>query len=310
MSNSQTRNGGGDLVLDHLHLDPRADDLLPLLHRPDPPHVDPARAVELQGPAARGGLGAAEHHADLLADLVDEDQDGLRRRDRLRQLPQGLAHQARLDAHRAVADVPFQLRPRHHRGHRVDDHDVHRGRLHQHLGDLQRLLGAARLAHQQRLDVHPQPLAPGGVERVLHVDERGDAPDPLGVGDRVQRDRRLAAGLRPEQLDDPPARQALAAQGQVERQRPGGDALHLHVAAFPHLHDRAGAERLLDLAQRVVQRLLLGRRPRLRLRLLPGHGRPSPRGEIDTERNSTTIPRRFAPSQVTARRFSRPASPG
>src|SRR5262249_50850487 len=54
--------------------------------------------------------------------------------------------------------------------------------------------------------------------------------------------------------------------------------LDLEVAPLPQLHDRPGAEGLLDLADRVVQRLLLGRH-RLRLvldRLLPGHGIPSP----------------------------------
>ena len=76
--------------------------------------------------------------------------------------------------------------------------------MHQHLGDLERLLGAAGLADQERLDVHAQPLAPGRVERVLGVDERGDAAVLLGVGHGVQGDRRLAARLGAEQLDDPP----------------------------------------------------------------------------------------------------------
>jgi hypothetical protein len=69
--------GGGDLVFDHLALDPLPDHLLPLLQRPDPPHVDAAGGIELQGPAAGRRLRRAEHHPDLLAELVDEDDRGV-----------------------------------------------------------------------------------------------------------------------------------------------------------------------------------------------------------------------------------------
>ena len=37
--------------------------------------IEPQAAVELQRAAARRRFGVAEHHADLLADLVDEDDD-------------------------------------------------------------------------------------------------------------------------------------------------------------------------------------------------------------------------------------------
>ena len=67
----------GDLVLDHLRPHPLADHLLALLELADAADVDAAGGVELQRPAAGRGLGTAEHHADLLADLVDEDHRGL-----------------------------------------------------------------------------------------------------------------------------------------------------------------------------------------------------------------------------------------
>ena len=50
-------------------------------------------------------------------------------------------------------------------------------------------------------------------------------PCLLGVGDGVQGDGRLAARFRAEDLDDAAARQAPAAQGDVEAQRAGRDAL-------------------------------------------------------------------------------------
>ena len=165
-----------------------------------------------------------------------------------------------------------------------------------------RLLGAARLADQQRLDVDAQPLAPRRVERVLGVDERRDAAVPLGVGHRVQGDRRLAARLGAEQLDDPAPRQPLAAQRQVERQGPRRDPLDLQVAPLAQLHDRPGAERLLDLADRVVQRLRLGRRRRrlhLGRSLSLGHDARSFMGILDSVRKNTIV---SAFSSVESRR--------
>ena len=50
---------------------------------------------------------------------------------------------------------------------------------------------------------------------------------------------------------------------------PGRDPLDLHVRPLAQLHDRPGAERLLDLADRVVQGLLLGRHRRLAPRSFP-----------------------------------------
>src|SRR5690606_22244990 len=63
----------GDLVLDHLHAGLVAHHFFAVLDGADAADVEAHRGVELQGIAAGGGFGAAEHHADLHADLVDED---------------------------------------------------------------------------------------------------------------------------------------------------------------------------------------------------------------------------------------------
>src|SRR5207248_6063218 len=76
----------GDLVLDDLDLRADADRVLPLLDRLDAADVHADAGVELQRAAARGGLRVAEHHADLLAQLVGEDHGGLRAVDRAGQL--------------------------------------------------------------------------------------------------------------------------------------------------------------------------------------------------------------------------------
>ena len=64
----------GNLVLNDLCPHALADDFFTLLELADAADIDPAGSVELQRPAAGRGFGAAEHDADLLADLVDEDR--------------------------------------------------------------------------------------------------------------------------------------------------------------------------------------------------------------------------------------------
>src|SRR6202035_1770998 len=61
------------LVLHDLHPRPAADHRLAILDRADAPDVEADRRVEFQRAATGGRLRVAEHHADLLAELVDED---------------------------------------------------------------------------------------------------------------------------------------------------------------------------------------------------------------------------------------------
>src|SRR5262249_14335128 len=69
------------LVLHHLHPGLAADHRVAILDRADAPDVEAHRGIELQRVAAGGGLGIAEHHPDLHADLVDEDDHAARARD-------------------------------------------------------------------------------------------------------------------------------------------------------------------------------------------------------------------------------------
>jgi hypothetical protein len=66
--------------------------------------------------------------------------------------------------------------------------------------------------------------------------------------------RRLAGGLRPEDLDDAAARAAADAERDVQRQRARGNGLDLHLGALvAHAHDGALAELALDLRERPLQ---------------------------------------------------------
>ncbi len=84
-----------------------------------------------------------------------------------------------------VAHLAFDLRARHQRRHRVHHHHVDRPAAHQRLGDLQRLLPGVRLRDVQVVHVHPTALRIARVQRVLHVDEGGNAAPLLSLGDDV-----------------------------------------------------------------------------------------------------------------------------
>jgi hypothetical protein len=148
---------------------------LAALDRTDAADVEPHRGVELERVAARGRLGAAEHHADLHADLVDEDDHAVRAADVAGELAQRLAHQARVQADVRVAHLALDLGLGRQRRDRVDHHDVHRAGAHQHVGDLERLLAGVGLRHQQVVHVHAELLGVARVERVLGVHERAGA---------------------------------------------------------------------------------------------------------------------------------------
>ena len=247
--------GRRHLVLDHLHLRAAADDRLALLERRDAADVEAHRRVELEGAAAGGGLGVAEHHADLLAQLVDEDEAGLALRDDGGELAQRLAHEAGLQAHLRVAHLALELGAGDEGGHRVDDQHVDRAGADEDLGDLERLLAAVGLRDEEVVDVDAQLAGVDGVERVLGVHEGGHAAAALRLGDDVEGEGGLARGLRAEDLDDAAAGQAAHAERGVEGERSRGDGGDVDLLAAPEPHDRALAELLVDLREGGLDRL-------------------------------------------------------
>ena len=205
-------------------------DSVPVLIVSIAPDVEADRGVELQRAAAGRRLGVAEHDADLLAQLVGEDQRGVRAGDGAGQLAQGLAHEPGLDAHEAVAHLAFDLGARHEGRDRVDDDAVDAAGADERLGDLERLLAGVGLADEELVDVDAAGPGVGRIERVLDVDERDDAATRLGLGEDVLADRRLARRLRAEDLGDPAARDAADAERQVERDRARRDVVDAPAA--------------------------------------------------------------------------------
>src|SRR5215813_10631523 len=72
-----------------------------------------------------------KHYAYLLANLVDEDQTGVRPAHDRRQFAQRLRHQPRLQAGQAVAHIAFEFGARGERRYGVDHQHVNRVRPHQ-----------------------------------------------------------------------------------------------------------------------------------------------------------------------------------
>src|SRR6266511_3423035 len=247
----------GQLVLDHLHADPGSDHLAAVLQIVYLADVQPDRRIELQGSPAGGCLGIAEHHPDLLAQLVDEQRRGLEPGEGTGQLPHGLRHQPSLEADVRVAHLALDLRLGNQGGHRDHHHDVDGTGADHDVGDLQGLLAVVGLGHQKLVDVHPQHLRIVRIERVLGVDEHRDPAQPLGLRDDVQADRGLARTFRAEHLDDPPPRDASDAEGHVQRQRPGWDHRYsLPGRVLAQAHHGPLAELPLDLSERHLEHLL------------------------------------------------------
>ena len=220
-------------------------------------HVDAHGGVILQRVAAAGDLGRAVHDADLVAQLVDEDDDAVVLGNHAGQLAHRLRHQARLQTHMRCAHVAVDLLARHKRRHRVDDNDIDSARTRQRVRDGERVLAAVGLGHEQVVDVDAELLGIARVKRVLRVDERRLAARLLRLGDDVQGDRGLTGGFRPVNLNDAAARHAADAEREVKRDGAGGNGVDIHIQPLAELHDGALAVVLFDLAERRGQRLLL-----------------------------------------------------
>ena len=149
-------------------------------------------------------------------------------RDGRREDAQRLAHEAGLQADVRIADFALRLRPR---GTRAATESMTMMSTALDLTSISAIFSASSpldgLADEQAFQIDAEALGPARIEGVLGVDEGGHAAALLGVGDGVQGDGRLAARFRPEDLDDPAARQPLAAQGDVEAQGAGRNALHV-----------------------------------------------------------------------------------
>ena len=212
----------------------------------DAADVEADRGVETECPSAGGGFGGAEHDADFHAELVDEDDGGAGAVGGAAQLAEGSAHEPRLEPDVRVAHVAIELGLRDQGGDGVDDHEIDRAALDEDFGDVERLFAAVGLADEELFRVDAEVLRVVHVEGVLGVDERGGATLGLALGDGVEGERRLAAGLGAVDFDDAALWVAAATQGFVEGRAAGRDARDALGLAIAETHHGALAELFFD----------------------------------------------------------------
>ena len=164
-----------------------------------------------------------------------------------------------------VTHVALDLRPGSQRGHRVHHHHVDGAGADQSLTDLQSLFAGVGLGDEHGVDIHAQSPGVAGVQGVLGVDESHLAPPLLGLRQDVEGQRGLTGGLGAVDLDDAALGDAADTQGDVQRQRTGGDGLHHDARVLPQTHDGALAVGPLDLGHAGLDGFLLIRRGGRRL---------------------------------------------
>ena len=156
-----------------------------------------------------------------------------------------------------VAHFAFKLGPRHQGGHGIDHQHVEGGRAHQGIGDLQRLFAGVGLGKQQLVCVDAELVGVNRIKRVFGIDEGAGAAQLLRLGERMERQRRLAGAFGAVNLDDAAAGQAADAERDIEADGAGRHDIRLDHLALAEAHDRALAEGALDLRDGRFQGLVL-----------------------------------------------------
>ncbi len=90
---------------------------------------------------------------------------------------------------------------------------------------------------------------------MLSIDEGGEATSTLRVGDNMLTERGFTRRFGALDIVDTDTRYATDAEGQIERDRAGGNTFDLNSGRIAQFHDRAFTETTLDLCQSQVDGL-------------------------------------------------------
>ena len=251
--------GRGHLVFDHL--DPRqgAVRLVLVLEGLDFADIQAHRAVELEGVAAcRGFRASVAGHADLHADLVDEDDGRAGFVDGAGEFAQSVGHQARVASNLRFSHGAFQFRLWNKRGDRVDDHKIDSAGSNQHVSDFKRLFSMIGLGDEQFVRFYAKPFGVADVQGVLRINERGRAAHFLTFRDDMQSERGFAGRFRPVDFRNAPLGDAPDAKGQVKADGTCGDHRDIDMHVVGKFHYRTLAKFPLDAVQSGFQGFAAG----------------------------------------------------
>ena len=238
---------GGHLVLDDLDAGAVTDDLFAVLDGRDAADVETLGRIELEGVAAGGGFGVAEHHANLHAQLVDEQHAGVGLGEDAGKLAERLAHEAGLESDVVVAHFAVDFGLRYESGHGVDDDDVDGAGADERFGNVERLLAGIGLGDEEGFDVDAELAGVDGIEGVFGVDEGRYTAELLGLGNGMQGKGGFTGGFGSVNLDDAATREPADAERHVELDTAGRDNRDVFDGLLPESHDGTFTVVLLDL---------------------------------------------------------------
>ena len=95
---------------------------------------------------------------------------------------------------------------------------------HEHVNNLERLLARIGLRNEHLVDIHADARGIRGIERMLGIDKCHNATHCLGLGQDLERKRRLTGGLGTVNLDDTAARHAADTSAASRARAPVGMA--------------------------------------------------------------------------------------
>ena len=240
--------GRSDLVFDDLHTRTAADRIAALLERIYLAYVKTDGGEELERLAAGGGFRIAEHNADLLAKLIDENDAGIGLSDDAGELPERLAHKPCLKSDVRIAHVALKLRLGNQRGNGVDNDNIYRAAPHERLRNIERLFAAVGLRDIELVHLNAKAFGINRIERMFRIDKHAHALILLRLRNYVERKGGLTGGLRAIDLNDPSARHAAYAQRRIKLDAAGGNGLDLNPGrGIVHEHDSALSVLLFNL---------------------------------------------------------------
>ena len=134
-----------NLVLNHLCAHAISNIVLTIFDRANAANVDANGRIELERASTRRCFGTAEHHANLLAQLIDEDHDHFAFGNSTRQLSHRLTHQSSLQSNVTIAHFSFDFRTWNQRSNRINDDHINGIGSHKKFADFQSLFASIGL---------------------------------------------------------------------------------------------------------------------------------------------------------------------